>query len=160
PSSPGGQASSGELALQVKGYIVPVHQILVSPLVGGILEDLDPNFEEGARFEKGQLIGRIQDKEFRYDYERAKANLAAAKERLKELKNDRPEEIDQARAELAETESNLRQLKLALDRTVKLAGTSAAASQDYEQAQYSFNAMEARRNRLQAALKIMTEGPR
>ena len=42
--------ASGDLALEVKGYVTPIHQIQVSPKVSGQLVQLDPKFQEGAFF--------------------------------------------------------------------------------------------------------------
>ena len=40
PPAAAGTASSGDLALEAKGYIIPAHQILVSPKVGGMVVKL------------------------------------------------------------------------------------------------------------------------
>ena len=47
-------ASSGDVALEAKGYIIPVHQIQVSPKVAGMLIDIDPRLEEGPALQGGR----------------------------------------------------------------------------------------------------------
>src|SRR5262249_14856148 len=51
--APGGTdavADSGDVVLESKGYIIPVHQIQVSPKVGGMVTDL--YFQEGDKVEE------------------------------------------------------------------------------------------------------------
>src|SRR5262249_11268835 len=96
-------ASSGDLALEVKGFVTPIHQIQVSPKVGGQLVWLHDKFEEGASFQKGDVLAKIETVEYQSDYDHAKANLAAAEQRWKELEaGNRPQEIAQAKADLEE----------------------------------------------------------
>jgi HlyD family secretion protein len=162
PSSSGtNAASSGELALEVKGYVTPVHQIQVSPKVGGQIVWLNERLQEGADFKKDEILARIEDVDYKTDYEHSKAAYESAVQRCEELKNgNRPQEITQARAELDEQKANLEQLRLDLKRTVQLASTSSAAQRDYEVAKYGHDALERRVSKLQAAYELMVEGPR
>ena len=50
-------ASSGNIALDSKGYIMPVQRILVSPKVSGMIVKLD--ILEGRRVKKGADSGRV-----------------------------------------------------------------------------------------------------
>jgi len=154
-------ASSGELALEVKGYVTPIHQIQVSPKVSGQLAWLDPRFEEGAFFKKGEILARIEDVDYKADYEHAKFAYDSAVQRHAELKNgSRPQEIVQSKADLDEQKANLRQLRLDLTRNEQLSSSSSAAQRDYEIAKYAFDALERRVARLQAGYELMVEGPR
>jgi multidrug resistance efflux pump len=104
-------ASSGGVALQAKGYIIPAHQIQVSPnKVNGILEYVNPKLEEGNQFQEGELLARIQDQDFRARRDKAARQLAEYERRLEELQATWPKELDQARANLnvvkAKTESS------------------------------------------------------
>src|SRR5438067_11042201 len=47
-------ATSGDRVLESKGNVVPVHQIQVSPKVGGMVEKL--YIEEGKRVHKGDVL--------------------------------------------------------------------------------------------------------
>lgn len=154
-------ATAGDVVLESKGYVIPAHQIQVSPKIGGMLEWLHPRFEEGAIFKEGEVLARLEDIDYRADRDRASATFAAAEQRLAELKNgNRPEEIQQAKEELAEYEANLRQLKLDLVRSQRLTGANSLAQRDFEQAQYGHDAMERRVARLKSALELMVKGPR
>ena len=65
-------ASSGAIALEAKGYIIPVHQILVSPKVNGMIVRLP--IQEGMRVRKGDMVAELEDTDYRADYERARAS--------------------------------------------------------------------------------------
>jgi multidrug resistance efflux pump len=153
-------ASSGELALKSKGYIIPAHQIQVSPKISGMIIWLHERFEEGQRFQEGEVLARLEDVDYRADRDRATATLAAAEQRLAELRRSWPDEINQAKQELEEQEANLRQLKLDMQRSEALARGNALAQRDYEQARYGYEAMERRVARLRTALGLMATGPR
>lgn len=153
-------ASSGEVALQSKGYIIPAHQIQVSPKISGMIIWLSPRFEEGQHFKEGEELARLEDVDYRSDRDHTRSFLETAKQKLAELKRSWPEEIEQAKQELAEQEANLRQLKLDSDRSQTLIRGNALAQRDYEQARFAYEAMEGRVRRLRIALKLMQDGPR
>src|SRR5436309_8918830 len=69
----GKQADSEGIALQAKGYIIPAHQIQVTPEVAGKIEWLHPDFEEGRRFEPWMVLARLKTVDYRADVARAKA---------------------------------------------------------------------------------------
>jgi multidrug resistance efflux pump len=154
-------ASSGGVSLQAKGYIIPAHQIQVSPKIGGMIVWLDPRFEEGQHFKEGEVLARLEDVDYRTDRDHAQSMLRNAQERLRELQNGyRPQEKEQARAELEEQEANLKQLKLDLIRSQQLSGTSALAQRDYELARYSHDAMVGRVAKMRAVYSLILEGTR
>src|SRR5262249_5966871 len=53
----------GEVVLENKGYVIPVHQIQVSPKVSGEIQEL--YFKEGDFVEKGKLLAKIEDVNYR-----------------------------------------------------------------------------------------------
>src|SRR5205807_2402984 len=126
-------ASSGEVVLQSKGYVVPAHQVQVSPKVGGLIVWLHPDFEEGKFFKKDTVLARLETDDYRYDHDHAVAALEAARQRREELQANRPQEIEQTRYELKEYEATLRQLRLDMERSARLARTDSLAQRDYEQ---------------------------
>ena len=86
-SAVGGEvASSGDVVLEAKGYIIPVHQIQVSPKVAGMLVDVDPRLEEGAHFKQGDVLAKIEDVDYRTTYEHADRAYVAAQERWEQAK--------------------------------------------------------------------------
>jgi HlyD family secretion protein len=153
-------AAAGEVVLESKGYIIPAHQIQVSPLVNGRILKLD--IEEGKRVRKGEVLAEMEKVEYQAEVDRAKAALENALHKLALLRRSHPQEIRQAEAELAESEAQVKQLRLEWERTRRLmqSGGNAVAAREYEQAESSFRAMERRAERLRLAVELMKTGPR
>lgn len=153
------QAPSGGIALESKGYLIPAHQILVSPKVSGMVRRL--RIQEGQRVIKGEVLAEVEDTDYRADFDRARGIRDAAWQRLLELYyGNRPEEIAQAQAELSEMESQLPQVKAEMDRNRVLLGKNALPQQDYEVSESKYWAMFRRIEKLRMSLKLMTDGPR
>jgi HlyD family secretion protein len=89
-------ASSGEVVLESKGYIIPVHQVQVSPKVAGMLVSISPKLLEGEQFSEGEELARIEDENYKDDCEHAQLAFAAADDRYKQ----RAAELSSARASL------------------------------------------------------------
>lgn len=158
PTSPA-LASSGGFALEAKGYIIPAHQILVSPKVNGMVVKL--RITESQRVKKGDILAELEDIEFRADRDRAKAMLASARHNLAELQRGyRPEEIEQARADLAEAQAQRVQLEADYKRAAEMLARKVLSREQYDATQSKFQAMDQRIQRLKMALKLMEEGPR
>lgn len=154
-----GLPSAGDVVLEAKGYIVPAHQILVSPKVSGMVIQL--NIEEGRRVKKGDVLAVLESTDYAADYERAKAAARLAREKLRELENgNRPEEILQAEAELREAEALLPQLEAEYQRTLELRKKNSATQQELERAESQYRAQVQRIERLKQAWKLMQLGPR
>ncbi|MGH9675721.1 MAG: HlyD family secretion protein [Candidatus Acidiferrum sp.] len=163
-------ASSGAVALQAKGYIIPAHQVQVSPKITGMILWLNPRFEEGQRFEAPKegavvdinknLLAKLEDVDYRADRDHAQAVLDSSIQHLGELQRSWPQEIAQAKAELAEQQANLKQLRLDLQRSQSLSRDNALAQKDLELAQFGYEAMDRRVARLKIAYDLMVKGPR
>ncbi len=152
-------ASSGDVILEAKGYIIPAHQILVSPLVSGRITSLA--IEEGRRVEKGEVLAVLETTEYEADAAGAAATLSAAKSSLQELeRGNRPEEIAATLAELAEAEAQRDMLLLDWKRKKQLRDSRVLTENEYEQAESQFKAMDRRVERLGNNHKLMVEGPR
>jgi HlyD family secretion protein len=82
----GNEASSGEFALQSKGYIITAHQILVSPKVNGMIVKL--NIIESQRVKKYEILAELEDTFYRAERDRTKASLMQAKAHLDRCKAD------------------------------------------------------------------------
>jgi len=151
--------AKGEVALEAKGYIVPAHQILVSPKVSGMIVKLD--IEEGRRVNKGDVLAVLESTDYAADQQRAAATVRLMRERLRELENgNRPEEIQEAQADLLEAESLVPQLEAEYKRTAGLRVKNSATQQEYELAESKYLAQVQRGQRLRFALKLMQIGPR
>jgi multidrug resistance efflux pump len=155
----GSAVAPGAVALESKGYIIPAHQIQVSPVeVSGRIVEL--NIEEGKRFKKGQVLAVLDTASYGAEFLEAEANLANSKAKLDELKNGfRPEEIDQAYAELKEAEETLKQVKLRYERNQHI-GAAALSADEMEQSQYAYTAQTQKVKRLQKQFELIKLGPR
>ncbi|MGL4461093.1 MAG: biotin/lipoyl-binding protein, partial [Planctomycetia bacterium] len=158
PASPVA-AGKDSVALESKGFIVPAHQILVSPKVNGMVTALF--VEEGRRVKKGDVLAEIESIEYAAEVDRAAAALEIARQRLVELENgSRPEEVQQARAELAETDAQCDQLKIDMERNRMLRQTRSVPLREFELAESQYVAMEKRRDKLNQQLQLLILGPR
>lgn len=152
-------AESGGVVLESKGYIIPAHQILVSPKVSGMVMKL--MVEEGQRVKKGDVLAQLETTDYQADLDHAKASLAITRQRLLELeRGNRPEEVNQAKAELDEAVAQRAQLEAAWLRSRKLRDNNTLSVNDYELAESSFKAMDGRVQRLTNAYQLMVKGAR
>jgi HlyD family secretion protein len=152
-------ANKSDVVLEAKGYIVPAHQILVSPKVSGMIVKL--NVEEGRRVTKGDVLAVLESIDYSADCERAKASARLMREKLRELENgSRPEEIKEAEADVREAEAVLPQLEAEFKRSSELRRRSSATQLDFELAESKFLAQIQRVQKLKYALRLMELGPR
>ena len=159
PSTPSAAANKRDVVLEAKGYIIPAHQILVSPKVTGMIVQF--NVEEGRHFNKGDVLAVLESTDYAADLRRAEANVRLMRERLRELTNgNRPEEIKAAEAEMQEAQAILPQLEAEYKRNAELRRRSSATQQEYELTESKYYAQIQRAQKLQYALKLMQLGPR
>lgn len=151
-------AGSEDVALESKGYIIPARKIQVSPLVGGRIMEL--YIEEGMFKKEGDTLAVLEKVEYQADYDRAQAALIAAQNRVKELTEFRPQEIEQLEAELKEAEVQRDQLEQDFKRSQNLRYTKALADREFELAESAYLAMKHRVGRLKTALDLLKKGPR
>lgn len=148
-----------QIALESKGWIIPEQQILVSPQVSGRVIEL--NFEAGQRVQKGDVLAVLDSTEYQAEYERALAEVAMARERLLEAQQgNRPDEIRQAQAELAENRTQLEQAQRLLKRKEELFRQGVITAQELEDAQSQFEMLRNRVEKLSAAAQLVIDGPR
>ena len=101
------EASADSAVLVASGYVVAHHKIQVGSKISGRVAWI--GVEKGDQVRKDQVIVRLEDREYRAQYEQAAASLGSAIARLSELeRGSRPEEIDRARAEMERAEAQLR----------------------------------------------------
>jgi multidrug resistance efflux pump len=163
PNAPSGAApmapQAGAVALESKGYIVPAHQILVSPKVSGMILQL--HVEEGRRVAKGDVLAVLESTDYEADLARAKASVRLAREQLLELTNgNRREEIQKTAAELQEAQAQLVQLEADFRRSEDLRKRSSVTQQELELALSKFLAQKQHVEALTLAHKLMEIGPR
>ncbi len=161
PSSTASAAAPNkcDVVLEAKGYIIPAHQILVSPKVTGMIVQF--NVEEGRRFNKGDVLAVLESVDYAADLQRVEANVRLMREKLRELTNgNRPEEIKEAEANLQEAQALLPQLESEYKRSTELRRRSSASQQEVELAESKYYSQLQRVQKLQYTLKLMQLGPR
>jgi multidrug resistance efflux pump len=163
-------AKPGSVVLLSTGYVVPAHQILVSPKVNGMVKYLRVHkpgqppdqglaLEEGLRVTKGDILAQLESTDYESDVARCRAILAAAEQRLSTERKNIPQEIERAQAELNENMANLGYAKTALERNTRLAKTNSVSPIELEKSQTDYEAAAHRVQRLERALEIV-RGPR
>jgi HlyD family secretion protein len=149
----------GSVVLTASGYIVPHHKINVNSKVTGRVAWI--GVEKGDKVKEGQVLVRLEDDEFRAQYEQAKGATENARAYVQELENgSRPEEIDQAQHNLDEARATLVNDRLTLDRDRELWSGGVVSRQAFDDATAKFAADQERVNSLEKAHRLAKIGPR
>lgn len=149
----------GGIVLSATGYIVAHHKINVNSKVTGRLAWI--GVEKGDKVKEGQVLVRLEDEEFRAQYEQARGAVENAKAYLEELQNgSRPQEIQQAQHNLDEARATAANDKITLDRTKQLVAQGVLSKQALDDAVGKYDASQQRMNSLQQAFTLAKIGPR
>jgi HlyD family secretion protein len=152
------QDGEEEAQLVLQGNI-DVRQVNLSFKVDGRLETL--LVDEGDTVKAGQVIATLDKRYFQDELRVARAardNLAAALAKLRH--GSRPEEIAQAKAQLALQGATLERAGRDYERARRLIGSSALARQDVDQYQATWGVAEANVKYAQETLRLAVIGPR
>jgi HlyD family secretion protein len=149
----------GGVVLSASGYIVAHHKINLNSKVTGRVKWI--GVEKGDKVKEGQVLVRLEDDEFRAQYEQARGAAENARAYLEELQNgSRPEEVQQAQHNLDEARATLANDKLTLDRTRDLANQGVVSKQAFDDATGKFEADQQRVNSLEKVFQLSKLGPR
>ncbi len=149
----------GGTILSATGYIVPHHTINVNSKVTGRVKWI--GVEKGDLVKEGQILVRLEDDEFRAQYQQAAGAANSARAYLAELQHgSRPEEIAQAQHNLDEARATLADDKLTLDRTKQLADQGVVSRQALDDATARFDSDQQRVNSLDKVAQLSQLGPR
>ena len=152
-------AGDDPVVLEAAGYIVAHHKIEVASKVVGRVAWI--GVEKGDPVDKGQVIVRLEDDEFRAQVRQSEGNLEALRARLRELEaGSRPEEIALAKANRAEAKAELENARLNLERAQELAREGVFSKQELDDAKARFDGQTARVQSLDRAFELMRIGPR
>src|ERR1700678_1500649 len=150
---------AGSTVLSASGYVVAHHKISVNSKVTGRVAWI--GVEKGDKVKEGQVLVRLEDEEYRAQYEQARGVVESAKARLLEQQNgSRPEEIQQADHNLSEARATAMNDKINLDRTRDLVAQGVMSKQNLDDAVGKYEASEQRMNSLERAFRLMQLGPR
>lgn len=159
---PSASANSGvneETILTATGYIIAAHKIEVASKVNGRVASI--KVDKGDKVVAGQVLVRLEDDEYRAQLAQQKGQLQNLEARLAELKNgSRPEEIEKARADVAEATADLNNAKTSLDRTSELVKEGVFSRQSLDDAQAKYKSSQSKVSSLQRTLDLASLGPR
>ena len=156
-NSASGDASG--VVLSASGYIVAHHKINLNSKVTGRVKWI--GVEKGDKVKEGQVLVRLEDDEFRAQYEQASGAAQNAGAYLQELQNgSRPEEIQQAQHNLDEARATLTNDKITLDRTRGLVNEGVLSKQALDDATAKFESDQQRVNSLDKGFQLARIGPR
>ena len=149
----------GGVVLSASGYIVAHHKINLNSKVTGRVKWI--GVEKGDKVKEGQVLVRLEDDEFRAQYEQARGAAENARAYLEELQNgSRPEEIQQAQHNLDEARATLANDQITLERTRGLTAQGVLSKQALDDATGKFEADQQRVNSLQRGFELAKIGPR
>jgi HlyD family secretion protein len=145
--------------LSATGYIVAHHKINVNSKVTGRVAWI--GVEKGDKVKEGQVLVRLEDQEFRAQYEQASGLVESARAQLEQLQNgSRPQEIQQAQHNLDEARATLANDKINLDRTKDLVSQGVLSRQALDDATAKFESSQQRVHSLDQTFQLAKIGPR
>jgi HlyD family secretion protein len=154
-----GGPDTGGVVLSAGGYIVAHHKINVNSKVTGRVKWI--GVEKGDKVKEDQVLVRLEDDEFRAQYEQAEGAVENARAYYEELQHgSRPEEVQQAQHNLDEARATAANDKITLDRTKELYAQGVVSKQSLDDATAKYDADQNRMNSLNQAFAMSKIGPR
>ncbi len=151
--------SSQSAVLVATGYVIAHHKIQVGSKIAGRVAWI--GVEKGNRVKQGQVVVRLEDREYRAQYEQAKAAYESAQAHLQELeRGSRPEEIDRAKADLDRAQAELRTDEANLRRIEGLVKEGVFTAQSLDDARGRYDSARASAAALTKTYELVRQGPR
>jgi HlyD family secretion protein len=151
--------SSAATVLSATGYIVAHHKIEANSKVTGRVAWI--GVEKGDKVKEGQVLVRLEDQEFRAQYDQARGAAESARAQLEQLQHgSRPEEIQQTEHNLNEARATAANDKITLDRTKNLVAGGVLSQQALDDATAKYEASQQRVNSLEQSYQLSKLGPR
>src|SRR5258708_18015460 len=150
---------SSATVLSATGYIVAHHKIEANSKVTGRVAWI--GVEKGDKVNEGQRLVRLEDQEFRAQYDQARGAAESARAQLEQLQHgSRPEEIQQTEHNLSEARATEANDKITLDRTKNLVTQVVLSQQALDDATAKYEASQQRVNSLEQSYRLSKLGPR
>ncbi len=149
----------GNVVLTAGGYIIPRRRIEVSSKISGRVEEL--MIDKGDTVRKGQVLARLDDREYLAQLAQAKANKSAAEARLNQaVTGSRPEEVKRAQAAVEQADATVRAAQITLERTRSLNQSGVLAKQALDDAQSAYDVAVAQAKVARENFELARLGPR
>lgn len=117
--------------------------------------------DEGARVEKGQVLARLDNAELASGVIQARASLQEAISRFAEVRSgSRPQEIEQAKANVRSQDAELARLRNDFDRAQKLFDNGAISKAQFDAAKGAFDTRVALQRSAAETLSLVKAGPK
>lgn len=151
-----GQTTPTELQLYGN---VDIRQIQLAFQESGRVEKI--LVQEGDTVKKGELLAEIDPVRYQANLDRARAELAAQEQVVKQLKaGSRPQEIAKAQADVRAEEAKLRDSALTLNRLQQVVKKNAVSKQQVDDATAAHSAATEGLEAARQALNLVLAGPR
>ena len=153
------ESSSDSAVLVATGYVVAHHKIQVGSKIAGRVAWIGVN--KGDLVKQDQLVVRLEDREYRAQFEQASAAADSAQARLTELeRGSRPEEVDRARADVQRAEAQLRTDEANFNRIQNLVREGVNSAQTLDEARGRFETSRAALDSARKTHELTQKGPR
>jgi HlyD family secretion protein len=151
--------SSQSAVLVATGYVVAHHKIQVGSKIAGRVGWI--GVEKGDRVRRDQVVVKLEDREYRAQFEQARAAYEGAQARLQELQHgSRPEEVMRAQAEIDRAQAQVRIDEAQLRRTEGLVKEGVAPAQTLDEIRGRYDADRANLASLMQTWELTRQGPR
>ena len=145
--------------LVATGYVIAHHKIQVGSKIAGRVAWI--GVDKGDRVAKNQIVVRLEDREYRAQYEQAAAAMSAAQARLMEFeRGSRPEEVDRARADVQRAEAQLRTDEANFKRVENLVREGVTPNSSLDEARGRFETSKASLDSARKTFELTQKGPR
>jgi HlyD family secretion protein len=151
--------SSQTAVLVATGYVIAHHKVQVGSKIAGRVAWI--GVEKGDRVKNGQTVVRLEDREYRAQYDQAKAAYESAQARVHELeRGSRPEEIDRAKADVDRARAELETADAQLKRTQGLVKEGVLPAQSLDDAKGRYDSARANLAALTKTHDLVRQGAR
>jgi HlyD family secretion protein len=153
------ETSAQSAVLMATGYVVAHHKIQVGSKIAGRVAWI--GVEKGAHVKRDQVVVRLEDREYRTQYDQAKSTYEGARAHLQEMeRGSRPEEIDRAKADVERAQADLQTADAQLKRTQGLVKEGVAPPQSLDDAKGRYDSAKANLSALTKTYELTRQGPR
>ena len=153
------ESSTQSAVLMATGYVIAHHKIQVGSKIAGRVAWI--GVEKGDRVKRNQVVVRLEDREYRAQYDQAKSAYNGAQARLQELeRGSRPEEIDRAKADVERAQADLQTADAQLKRTQGLVKEGVSPAQTLDDARGRYDSARANLAALTKTYELIRQGAR
>jgi HlyD family secretion protein len=152
--------STGQSAVLVAtGYVVAHHKVQVGSKVAGRVAWI--GVEKGDHVRRDQIVVRLEDLEYRAQYEQARSAYDSSVAKQQELeRGSRPQEVDRAKADMDRAQADLTTDEAQLKRTEGLVREGVAPPQTLDDAKGRYDSAKANLASLVKTYELLKLGPR